>query len=605
MKARVLIVLIYLVCFYFTGICQQQTNDCNEQPGSPTKVFVFIGELLDVKKIPGEDRVNQARFLATYRITERICGSYTGDTIRFNVIQTDYDTSFAKIRNQLLMLTKDTTEDNDYKLWGDLCFDVFKTKNNQWAVPSMAKNETIALGQKELKPRKMRFAKESYYDTKGMTKEEVNIFYYEPYYRIEKDKAVPVLGNTVQEIFEYEKGGTLLNAGAYARPLFPDLPEIKEVEMAEIKEEDPDSIKQVLEKEFLAIKDSLAKDPFNETHIWALIGNCSAKKDYSYCVAFFDNLLIDYPDSVRAYLVKAKIRHPRASLKDTSRILPLQQAVKVDSNNYEANYELALSYYRLFHEQPGSYYAYAARKSFMRCAVIDTTELILLKYPVIQLSNYLNDSSTANFYQDICCGVNTNAAGIPIAGKYNWYFPVELFLRKKLNWTTNYSVDIMQELKLSIHRLDWLSEVLAGFKEPVLSSGHEQKVYRLLWLRSFDPSVVIQMEKTKGKVVIHWKLPPSRDSVDNHPSALEFKKKLSLRHWKKFEKSLNAIDYWLMLPAEFTHKSTDGAMWVLEGAVEGKYQVTLRPGDIYPKYTNCLIHLINLTDLNIPRNRIY
>ena len=56
---------------------------------------------------------------------------------------------------------------------------------------------------------------------------------------------------------------------------------------------------------------------------------------------------------------------------------------------------------------------------------------------------------------------------------------------------------------------------------------------------------------------------------------------------------------------QFTHKSTDGAMWVLEGAVEGKYQVTLRPGDIYPKYTNCLMHLVNLTDLNIPKNRIY
>ncbi|WP_152267796.1 hypothetical protein [Agriterribacter humi] len=59
-----------------------------------------------------------------------------------------------------------------------------------------------------------------------------------------------------------------------------------------------------------------------------------------------------------------------------------------------------------------------------------------------------------------------------------------------------------------------------------------------------------------------------------------------------------------MLPAEFTHKSTDGAMWVLEGAVEEKYQVTLRPGDIYPKYTNCLMHLVNLTDLNTKESHL-
>jgi hypothetical protein len=604
MKARISIVLFSLVFLHFAGVCQQQTNDCNEQPGSPTKVFVFVGELLNLKQVPAEDDFNETRFVATYRIIEKVCGSFPRDTIRFHVIQMNYDTSFAKIRNQLLMLIKDTA-DNDYKLWGDLSFDVFKTTNNQWAVPYMEKNETVTIGQKALKERKMRFAKDAFYDTKGMTKEEVGIVYYEPYYRIEKDRVVPLMGNTIEEVFRYEKEGTLASAGAYERPADRHPITIREVEMADIKEEDPDSVKQVLEKELLAIKDSLAIDPFNEKQIRALIRNCGAKEDYSYCKAYFENLLNDYPDSIRAYLVKAKLRHPKANLEDTSRIFVLLQAVKVDSDNYEANYELAISYYRLFHRQPGNHFAYAARKSFIRCAVIDPTELIILKYPVIQLSNFLNDSSTANFYKYISTRDNSDTVRIPTVGKHNWYFPVGLFLRKKIDWQSDYSVDIMHELDMATFQIDWLSDALKWFKEPVLTSKHPQEVYRLLWSRSFDPPVVIRLEKTNNDVFIYWKLPASRDALDIAQSALQFKKKLSLRDWKKFEQSLNDIDYWSMLPSEYKHKSTDGAMWVLEGAVEEKYQITIRPGDVYPKYTDCLKSLIRLTDLNIPKNRTY
>ncbi|MGN6495295.1 MAG: hypothetical protein ACTHLE_25135 [Agriterribacter sp.] len=235
MNTWILPLLVSVVSFQCTAISQQQNIDCNEHADSPTKVFVFVGELLDLNKIAGEKGVNQARFVATYRIIERICGKYDGDTIRFDIIQTDYDTSFAKIKNQLLMLTKDTTEHKDYVLWGGLCYDVFKTKNNRWAVPFMEKNNVVTIGQKELKLHKIEFAKDSFYDTKGMTKEEVGIVFYEPYYHIEENRVFPVMGSTIEEVFRYEQEGTLASAGAYERPEDPDLPNIKEIEMVEIR----------------------------------------------------------------------------------------------------------------------------------------------------------------------------------------------------------------------------------------------------------------------------------------------------------------------------------------------------------------------------------
>lgn len=200
---------------------------------------------------------------------------------------------------------------------------------------------------------------------------------------------------------------------------------------------------------------------------------------------------------------------------------------------------------------------------------------------------------------------NTNSDGIPVANKHNWYIPAELMLRGKINWKTDYTADIMHQVDMTTRRLDWISDDLSWFKEPLLSQGYGPKAYRLLWLRTFDPPVVIRMERTKNDVFIYWKIPPPPDSLNPHPAPVEFKKKLRLRDWKKFEKSVNGLDYWTMMPAEYTPKSTDGALWLLEAAVDGKYQFTMRPGDIYHNYTECLISLINLTDLKIPEDRIY
>lgn len=608
MKTHILVLLISLVSFYSFGVCQNQIDNCNEKTGSPQKLFAFIGRLLDLKKVPAENHANQARFSATYRIMERVCGNYSGDTIRFDVIQTDYDTSFAKISNQFLMLTKDTAEYENFVLWGDLCFDVFKTVKNQWAVPYMLKNDRYYARARPLKPKKTRYFKNAFYNIRGMTREEIDITYPEKFYKIKNDKAIPLLGNSIDEIFQNEKEGTLADANMYDH-LPVDDPDrnivVKEVEMAAFKEPDPDSIKQANEKAYLAIKDSLLINPFDERKIRELIENCRSREDYNLCTQYFDDLLRDYPDSIKVYLLEAKFRHRHVSLEDSSRILVLQQAEKIDSSNYEANYELALSYYRLFLLQPNNHYAYAARKSFIRCTAIDTTELAFLKFPIIQLSNYLNDSNTVSTYKKFSYRVSTNTQGIPVANKHNWYFPIEPFMRDSTKWMTDYTIDMIMELQSANFTLDWFSESLAWFKEPILSAGYKGKVYRFLWLRTFDEPIAIRMQKIRQHVTISWKLPQFDNSLHTSQSPVEFKKILTVRQWKKFEKMLTTIDYWSMVPEDHLSTATDGATWILEAAINGKYKVTERSGYIYPKYTKCLLYLIKLTDLNLPEDRIY
>ena len=583
-------------------------NGYIEKADSSKRKLFFIGELLHAKKVSAREYVNETRFSATYRIIDRICGIYTGDTIVLEVIEMFYDSSFMKHRFQLLMLTKDTAQNEVYKLWGKLYFDVFKTANNRWAGAYKPEYAIISADQKEVKPRKIRFSKDAFYNTAGMTREEIDKAYPEPYYKIRKDRAFPLIGINVDEISQHQKEGLLGNAGIYFRPSLEAVVQgidLESVEIEKVEVQNPDSVNQAYENAYSTIKDSLSEDPFNEATIWLLIGNCRARDDYSRCDEFFDNLILNYPDSAKAYLLEAKFRHLNVSLEDSSRIPLLQSAVKVDSNNYEASYELALSYYRLFRLLPGTYYAFASRKAFLRCATIDSTERALLKYPIIQLSNYLNDSSTVNIYKDARYKVNTDVQRFPVANKYNWYFPIHSFMENSRNFTTNYDVDIIRQLRSAKSRLNWFSRELLWFKEPVLSIGYKSNVYRFLWVRSFDETVVIRMERNNRKVNLYWKIPQLRDSLDTVPQMVEFKKKLKLRQWRKFEKSLKTIDYWSMISDDYLSDQTDGAIWLLEATINGNYKVTQRSGYIYPKYTKCIMYLLKLTDLNVPEDRIY
>ena len=256
-KERILALFICLVSFPSFGFCQNQVIEYTEKPGTPKKIFVFIGELLQAKTVSARENYNEARFSATYRIIDRIYGNYASDTISFDVIQVSSDSSFKKNKYQLLMLTKDIAQNQNFVLWGDLYFDVFKTVNKQWAGSYMSKNGVIYANKKAMKPTKIKFSKESFYDIRGMTREEIDITYPEPYYKVKKNKAVPLLGNSIDEIFQHQKEGTLADAGIYDEPPELQVTEggivVEDVELEEVKENDPDSLNEAIERAYTAI----------------------------------------------------------------------------------------------------------------------------------------------------------------------------------------------------------------------------------------------------------------------------------------------------------------------------------------------------------------
>lgn len=600
-------IIIILLYFPFMGICQNNIPDCDEKPNSPYQLFVFVGEILKSEKVQDGIETNDTKFIATYRILERICGTHLSDSITISIIRTGYDTSFKNHLTQLVMAMKDTTLNATYKLWGNLYYEVFKTVKNKWAVPYRVKDhEYQKLGVPPLKSRRINFSPSGFYNLKGMTREEIDITFPKPYYKVEKDKSYPKYGSTIQQILQYEKQDNLLSEGIY-EALDQDLTSleydysIKEVEIEEITQQEIDSTKNVKEKEFLEIKDSLEKSPFNEELLKLLIQNCRVRDDFSYCNQYFENITRNYPDSINAYLVKAKLRHPHVFLEDTSRILIYQQALSIDSSNYLIHYNLAESYYQLFHKKQTNYYAIAALKSLIKCIESEKIEYYTLKYPIIQLSNYLSDSVTARTYSNL---IHSLEHHIKKTETPNWYYPIDSFFNSITNWSTDYSINVFWKIKSLTNKLGYYSSVLEWLNEPIFKNNYTNNAYRFLWTRRFHMPIVIRMEKTNRNISIYWKQSSHDESTDKYEPGQLFQKNISSRQWNKFEKMLDKIDYWSMYVMDKSD-IIDGSHWLLEANINGKYKITERQGSIYKQYTNCLKYLIKLTDLKIPKEDVY
>ena len=603
MKTQIQFLTIALIIFQSYGISQNIRTDCNENTDSPQKLFIFVGEFIDAKRLPAYKNINEGRFSAKYKIIDRVCGSYQGDTIRFDVINLEYDSTFMRSKYLLLILTKDSAENEEFVLWGDLFSSLFKTTSGRWAGSYIGEDqaETITK-QSRLKPRKISFAKGSLYETVGMTKEEIDIAYPEPYYRLEKGKAIPVFGYFIPEILQHYKDGFLTQQNIYGTPDTTIASKgssvvIQDVELEEISPSNYDSID-------IAINKALSRDPFNEDNIRELTNNCRARGDLTSCSQFFERLIKQYPDSALAYFLKVKFSDAE-DLNDSSRIILLQQALTVDSNYFDAAYELAFFFYYLFQKNPNKHYASNARKWLIKSAEIDKAKKPFLKYPIIQLSDYLGDTTMSLAYQKVRDSTETGLYPNFSDNVRKWYYPIEPFLRTKQRWKSPFEINLMRELISASLMIDRLSEDLKYFNEPMLHPGFKSNIYRLLWLRSFHAPVVICLQEIKGNVTIIWKIPRYNKKHDTYTPPVEGRKKLSMTEWNRFQDLLNTIDYWSMISRDYLSNGADGALWLLEAAVKGQYKVTERSGYIYPKYTKCLLYLLSLTDLKLPKREIY
>jgi hypothetical protein len=197
-------------------------------------LIVFVGEIIYVKETPEEAKKSRpdtifrngkktvvervtitmdSRYIAKYRVLQLVYGTYKADTIEFISFDHYGQPAFSKYKTVLLYVSNHKGQLYHEKY---MYSDVYRTTDGRWAGAYESqdynhennKNTTI-------KPEPISFKEPISFDVKNRDKESIKRYYPEPYFRIKKGRAYPMMGNYIQELFELKRDGFLTARGIF------------------------------------------------------------------------------------------------------------------------------------------------------------------------------------------------------------------------------------------------------------------------------------------------------------------------------------------------------------------------------------------------------
>lgn len=175
----------------------------------PSNVYVFVGQKLKVDYEPEPyycDVITMdSRFNAEYRILEQEVGNYSKDTISFTVFDHYGRPAFSKYETVLLFVSEYCG-----KLYHEKYqyFDLYKTADGKWASPGDP-YKYDSYHKKNLTAQNIKFADTVWFDISKLSEAAINQQYPEPFYKIEGQKAIPVMGSYIDELITVKKDGVL------------------------------------------------------------------------------------------------------------------------------------------------------------------------------------------------------------------------------------------------------------------------------------------------------------------------------------------------------------------------------------------------------------
>lgn len=208
---------------------------------------------------------------------------------------------------------------------------------------------------------------------------------------------------------------------------------------------------------------------------------------------------------------------------------------------------------------------------------------------VINKDNRLNKYSASSFYDS---KILVDSNNLPLL-KSQYYFPLKLFPE----------LDIKGRVKKNEYNefvLSWYSGQLFALREPLLFNKRINKeVFRFTWLRTFDNPIAIRIEKDSEKYYLYWKVCSGEGGYSPGELIIDKSKSINKANWDVFLLKINKLNFWdFPIGREFS--GCDGAEWILEGANSLKYHVITNWGRL-----DCCLYLLELTDLEIPKEEIY
>jgi hypothetical protein len=204
---RVLIVVLSIISS--TALFAQNNRD---------SLIVFIGEKIDVQQMPDRNKKDSpvifmdGEYKASYRILKLLNGHYTADTISFYAYDHYGWPAFSKYNTVLLFVYpyKDMNVHEKYQF-----FPVYKTKNERWAGVYAAGDfqNNFYKDSITVHPEKIEFQEKLSFDLTKVSGEMKEYFYPAPFFTIKNNKAIPVYGNYVEDLFRIKQQTILKGRG--------------------------------------------------------------------------------------------------------------------------------------------------------------------------------------------------------------------------------------------------------------------------------------------------------------------------------------------------------------------------------------------------------
>lgn len=236
-------------------------KDLSEETERKNKLIVFVGEKIEVTRLPQEEESWDAKFKARYKILQRVYGDYMPDTVEFIVYDHYGDPVFSNYKNALLFVRE---YGGRYYHERYQFYDVYKTKDNRWA----GRYSVRDLGydnkrDKNVVGERIDFAEEVSIPLSKVNGKEVGCWFPAPYYKIENDKAIAVYGNYIEDLFKIKKEGVLRSRGLFGDGK-PGEVEVVDTQMAEIVQTPQKEWKKfsIFWNQLISLKDSFnIRDP--------------------------------------------------------------------------------------------------------------------------------------------------------------------------------------------------------------------------------------------------------------------------------------------------------------------------------------------------------
>ncbi len=344
----------------------------------------------------------------------------------------------------------------------------------------------------------------------------------------------------------------------------------------------------------------LTIEPLNEVAINYLVEVYHRNNQRDSIKILFDSLIKNNPNTIAPYLLAVRERNARyINLTYNQRIHYLKKAYLIDRTDEEVLYMLGKLYYELFIKEYNRnrkkvnllHYARNAIKYFDTLFEQNDSYKEILKFPLLQLSNYLGIANIKK-YEDCNIGL--------------FYFPIDAFMSLPSDWKTNFSVNVLDfasGVEGAVFTINWYSGHLKALEEPVLIDSSDTKVFRFIWLRTFNHPVVVRVENSNDSITLYWKESDGAGGYEPGKIIVNESKKLTLKEWEEIVNKLDSIDFWGLPSIEKEILGTDGAQWILEGKENGKYHVVDRwsGGEI----AKVCLYLLGLTDLEVKEEDIY